>query len=183
MKLLQLRDGLRQPYDDSRKEFFILRRARMRMGFHCNTVCLPQLSKIQRYIDSEGIPQSITHYRACCPKCFKPFLDDKREFLSPGAFHSIDERNKCKVYDSPLWTLKRPKKETMLYRNKVQKAMCQIPTIGAVTANRLIQQFDEDFLSNMLADNIFEFINLINDNNNFVFTDRQARRMERDDQH
>lgn len=31
----------------------------------------------------------------------------------------------------------------------------------------------------MLADNIFEFINLMNENNNFVFTDRQARRMER----
>jgi len=61
----------------------------------------------------------------------------------------------------------------------VLKALKRIPTIGEVTAQRLIQRFDEDFLASMLGDNIHEFVNLMDGNGELVFSDRQATRMER----
>ena len=59
------------------------------------------------------------------------------------------------------------------------KSVCQIPTIGPVRATRLVEQFGEEFISSMLADNVHEFINLMDAQGRFIFTDRQARRMER----
>ena len=57
--------------------------------------------------------------------------------------------------------------------------MCRIPTIGPVRAERLLNDFGEDFLATMLVDNVSEFINLMDAKGNFVFSDRQAKRMER----
>ncbi|MEZ1569063.1 DEAD/DEAH box helicase, partial [Pseudomonas aeruginosa] len=39
--------------------------------------------------------------------------------------------------------------------------------------------FGEDFLATMLVDNVSEFINLMDAKGDFVFSDRQAKRMER----
>ncbi|MDS9414566.1 helicase, partial [Pseudomonas aeruginosa] len=58
-------------------------------------------------------------------------------------------------------------------------SMCRIPTIGPVRAERLLNDFGEDFLATMLVDNVSEFINLMDAKGNFVFSDRQAKRMER----
>jgi len=60
----------------------------------------------------------------------------------------------------------------------VLKALKRIPTIGEVTAQRLIQRFGEDFLASILGDNIHEFVNLMDGNGELVFSDRQATRME-----
>lgn len=57
--------------------------------------------------------------------------------------------------------------------------MCRIPTIGPVRAERLLNDFGEDFLATMLVDNVSEFINLMDAKGDFVFSDRQAKRMER----
>jgi hypothetical protein len=55
----------------------------------------------------------------------------------------------------------------------------RIPTIGEVTAQKLMQKFGDGFLASMLGDNIHEFINLMDGNGELVFSDRQAHRMER----
>jgi hypothetical protein len=59
------------------------------------------------------------------------------------------------------------------------KALKRIPTIGEVTAQKLMQKFGDGFLASMLGDNIHEFINLMDGNGELVFSDRQAHRMER----
>ncbi|SPF11184.1 DEAD/DEAH box helicase [Pseudomonas syringae group genomosp. 3] len=64
-------------------------------------------------------------------------------------------------------------------RNTILKSMCRIPTIGPVRAERLLSDFGEDFLASMLLDNVSEFINLMDAKGNFIFSDRQAKRMER----
>ncbi|RMV61584.1 DEAD/DEAH box helicase, partial [Pseudomonas amygdali pv. lachrymans] len=46
-------------------------------------------------------------------------------------------------------------------------------------AERLLSDFGEDFLASMLLDNVSEFINLMDAKGNFIFSDRQAKRMER----
>ncbi|MDT3268637.1 helicase, partial [Pseudomonas amygdali pv. morsprunorum] len=46
-------------------------------------------------------------------------------------------------------------------------------------AERLLSDFGEDFLASMLLDNVSEFINLMDAKGNFIFSDQQAKRMER----
>ncbi|MGZ2949176.1 helicase, partial [Pseudomonas aeruginosa] len=46
-------------------------------------------------------------------------------------------------------------------RATILKSMCRIPTIGPVRAERLLNDFGEDFLATMLVDNVSEFINLM----------------------
>ncbi len=58
-------------------------------------------------------------------------------------------------------------------------AMQQLPTIGPKSAEKLLACFGEDMLSNMLSDNIYEFVNLMDENGELVFSDNQARRIER----
>src|SRR3546814_2721347 len=61
----------------------------------------------------------------------------------------------------------------------VLKALKRIPTIGEVTAQKLMQKFGDAFLASMLGDNIHEFINLMDGNGELVFSEWQANRMER----
>jgi hypothetical protein len=64
-------------------------------------------------------------------------------------------------------------------RDQVRDALVQIPSIGDVRARRLIDSFGEDMLAEMLGDNIHNFINLMDDEGELIFNDRQATRMER----
>lgn len=79
----------------------------------------------------------------------------------------------------PAHTLIRPRGLSASDQSStVLKALKRIPTIGEVTAQKLMQQFGDAFLASMLGDNIHEFINLMNDRSELVFSDRQAHRME-----
>jgi SNF2 family DNA or RNA helicase len=48
-----------------------------------------------------------------------------------------------------------------------------------VSAQRLLKKFGEEMLSEMLEDNFHRFVNLMDDDGELLFNDRQARRMER----
>ena len=61
----------------------------------------------------------------------------------------------------------------------VLDALQQLPTIGPVAAKRLLKTFGEKTLAAMLEDNVYEFVNLMDENGDLVFSDRQAKRMER----
>ncbi|MBX5957200.1 DEAD/DEAH box helicase, partial [Pseudomonas aeruginosa] len=95
-------------------------------------------------------------------------------------FERGDRRRTCSSCRGALWTLIRPgKPDGGNRRATILKSMCRIPTIGPVRAERLLNDFGEDFLATMLVDNVSEFINLMDAKGNFVFSDRQAKRMER----
>lgn len=166
-KLLKLREQIGMPHD-GRQEFFVLGRVRMRMGFHWRAVCAPKRT-----------PGG--HRLAACPSCGSLLHDEEGNTLTVEQFHQgADRRRSCPKCEGALWTLMRPQtaQETSR-RSTVVKSMCQIPTIGPVRAERLVDSFGEDFLAGMLADNVTEFVNLMDASGNFVFSDRQAKRMER----
>ena len=166
VKLLKLRDQLGEPYD-GRQEFFILGRVRMRMGFHWRSVCWPRRA-------------GGDHRLAGCPDCGGLLEDQEGNRITVEDFHQEERRRSCPHCQGPLWTLMRPgKAENGTRRATILKSMCRIPTIGPVRADKLLNDFGEDFLASMLIDNVSEFINLMDAQGNFIFNDRQAKRMER----
>ena len=172
-KLLMVRDALglrsRQP------EFFVLGRVRMRMGFHWKP------SFVVRSIRSEGDTFKI----AACPDCMKAIerenADGNPMPVSAEFAKAVlsDRRMKCTHCRSPLWTLIRPCRPVESMHDLVLGALKQLPTIGPRTAERLLGAFGEELLGSMLDDNVYEFLNLMDEQGELVFSDRQAQRMER----
>jgi len=115
---------------------------------------------------------------AACPRCAAIACDSDGDPI-PVAMFPDDRRHKCSSCGEPLWCLQYPRRRQKSRRELVADAMCQIPTIGPKTAEKLLDVFGEQQLEAMLADNVYEFINLMDDEGELVFSDRQATRMER----
>ncbi|RMK93156.1 DEAD/DEAH box helicase, partial [Pseudomonas aeruginosa] len=112
--------------------------------------------------------------------CGQVLEDLEGNLVTVEEFERGDRRRTCSSCRGALWTLIRPgKPDGGNRRATILKSMCRIPTIGPVRAERLLNDFGEDFLATMLVDNVSEFINLMDAKGNFVFSDRQAKRMER----
>ncbi len=166
LKLLKLRDQMGDAYD-GRQEFFILGRVRMRMGFHWRLACWKKRAAGGQLL-------------AACPDCGQVLEDLEGNLVTVEEFERGDRRRTCSSCRGVLWTLIRPGKPNGGNRRAtILTSMCRIPTIGPVRAERLLNDFGEDFLATMLVDNVSEFINLMDAKGNFVFSDRQAKRMER----
>lgn len=176
-KLLQIRTMREKP---AVPEFFILGRVRMRMGFHWR----PSFS-VRRFIerDERGGSQRFD-YAACtsCGALVTSPVEDGVDIPLSARLAEVklgENRQACRHCSSPLWTLIRQGQALRSRRELVMSALQQLPTIGQKTAERLIASFGEDMLGSMLEDNLFEFINLLDENGELVFSDRQAQRMER----
>ncbi|MEN5250903.1 DEAD/DEAH box helicase [Alcaligenes aquatilis] len=172
-KLLALRNAL--GLKTSKPEFFVLGRVRMRMGFHWKPAFL-----------TRQVLQDGQRFRfACCPDCMEPIerenADGEMMPLSAeaAALMLADRRCKCSHCDSTLWTLIRAVKRIDSMHDLVLGALKQMPTIGDKTARKLLSIFGEDLLGGMLDDNVYEFLNLMDESGELVFSDRQAMRMER----
>lgn len=172
-KLLALRNAL--GLKTSKPEFFVLGRVRMRMGFHWKPAFL-----------TRQVLQDGQRFRfACCPDCMEPIERENADGeLMPlsaeaAALMLADRRCKCSHCDSTLWTLIRAGKRIDSMHDLVLGALKQMPTIGDKTARKLLSIFGEDLLGGMLDDNVYEFLNLMDESGELVFSDRQAMRMER----
>lgn len=164
VKLLKLREQLGVPATG--QEFFVLGRVRMRMGFHWKPV-------FTRRRTPGG-------FVGACPHCGHVITDLDGEPINTIELEAEESRRKCSHCASALWTLMRPRSLSSTDQSSaVIKALKRIPTIGEATAQRLMKKFGESFLVSLLGDNLFEFINLMDENGDLVFSDRQAQRMER----
>ncbi|MDR2128035.1 MAG: DEAD/DEAH box helicase [Burkholderiaceae bacterium] len=164
VKLLKLREQLGAAPQG--QEFFVLGRVRMRMGFHWK----PAFTSRRPRHGDVGI----------CPDCGHVITNLDGEPLSLPDLQAEEYRRKCGHCAAPLWTLIRPKSLSASDQSSaVLKALKRIPTIGQVTAQKLMHKFGDGFLASMLGDNIHEFINLMDENGELVFSDGQAHRMER----
>jgi superfamily II DNA or RNA helicase len=164
VKLIRLREQLGASAQGH--EFFVLGRVRMRMGFHWK----PAFTR--RRVSHGNV--------AACPDCGQRVSDPDGEPIHPVTLEAEERRRKCAHCGTPLWTLMRPRCLSASDQSSaVLKALKRIPTIGEVTARRLMQTFGDGFLASMLGDNIHEFINLMDGEGELVFSDRQAHRMER----
>lgn len=180
MKLIKLRQQL-GTNDHNGPEFFILGRVRMKMGFHWKLAVRRKITGYLVKVDEEtGEEQKVAVSHACCPNCYKPVLNKDKEPVNYERFIKLKSREKCEHCDSPMWSLMRPNEEDDKgLRVKLSKSMCQIPTIGPVKAKQILDKFGDEFIANMLADNMHDFINLMDEKGDLIFNDRQATRMER----
>jgi len=172
-KLLQLRNQLGTDTDLNVPEFFILGRIRMRMGFHWKAA---YQRRITRNRDTTG--ERIGH--VVCPDCGTVLKDSEGNPLPERFFTELGKRCACPHCGGALWTLMHDHTGAAQDRRKtLLKSLCQIPAIGPVKAGRLLATFGEDFLAQLLSDNLHEFIHLMDEHGRFIFSDAQARRMER----
>ena len=172
-KLLQLRTMWAKP---TVPEFFIMGRVRMRMGFNWRPAFVEK-----RFLETQPLGGKVVMSYATCPRCGEPVRDEEGMPLTAGLAEArLDqERTACKGCGERLWTLAARGQAQKSPRDLVGEALRQIPTIGAKTADRLLGAFGEELLSGMLGDNVYEFINLMDEEGNLFFSDRQAKRMER----
>ncbi|WP_428635258.1 SNF2-related protein, partial [Sedimenticola sp.] len=188
-KLLLIRESLGTREHEG-PEFFVLGRVRMRMGFHWKPAHAIRMRYARMMPEDGDASRSFIQKKAvcACPKCGAVVTiedeDGNPQPVEPARFPD-NKRLQCraefggKICGEPLWTLIRPEKRQKSRRDLVLEAMCQIPTIGPKTADRLVSVFGEDLLQGMLADNVYSFINLMDEDGELVFSDKQARRMER----
>lgn len=172
-KLLSIRTMHAKP---QQPEFFVLGRVRMRMGF--NWAPAYQVRVIP--VGEEGHRQYLRV--ACCPDCGYPVRDlDRQDVQEYRAQAYLNETKRaCEQCDAPLWSLVRGSDASNRSRAAlVLDALRQIPTIGDKSASRLLSTFGESMLASMLEDNFHNFINLMDADGELVFSDRQAKRMER----
>lgn len=181
-KLLKLRELMAVAPSDL-PEFFIIGRVRMRLGHHWRHAFA--LRKFRRLVceDSTGEGSkrfALSTVHPACPGCGEWLRDDDGGLLSAVDVQSLTRQTSCRKCKCALWTLMRPKAAASLdHAGVVKKALCQLPTIGPKTADRLVGAFGAKMLEGMLADNIYEFINLMDCDGELVFSDRQAMRLER----
>ena len=149
VKLIKLREQLGVPARG--QEFFVLGRVRMRMGFHWKPVF-----NVRRTRHGEV---------GTCPDCGQVITNLDGEPINPVELEAEDYRRRCSHCAAPLWTLMRPRSLSASDQSTaVFKALQRIPTIGEVTAQKLMRKFGDSFLASMLGDNIHEFINLMDGN-------------------
>jgi SNF2 family DNA or RNA helicase len=180
-KLLALREALVQTPIHSGPEFFVMGRVRMRMGFHWKPAFALRRAHTREYAergneDAQSFVRTTVY--AACPTCGVTVVNGDGDPV-PSELFPTERRQACRKCGEPLWTLMRPGHKQKTRRELVMEAMCQLPTIGPKTADKLVQTFGEKLLEGMLADNVHEFINLMDANGNLVFSDRRAARMER----
>jgi len=178
-KLITMREMAGMPSTDE-PEFFVLGRVRMRMGFHWKPAVAVRKQHIRQFTEA-GNARSPSFIRtlevASCPDCGHVLVDGDGNPLSPAVFPD-DTRRNCPECGTSLWTLIRPGRPKS-QRDLVHRALLQIPTIGPKSADRLLSMFGEEALEEMLSDNVYEFVNLMDGNGELVFADRQAARIER----
>lgn len=179
-KLLSIRDALGKP-ESQGPEFFVIGRVRMRMGFNWKSSIVSRKRHISSPVNLTN-PESKsifhTHELAACPDCGTVQCDEDGNSIVFAAFPQEKQMN-CSHCCSPLWTLVRAGNKQKSRKDIVSRAMQKIPTIGPKSAENLLNIFGENLLGSMLADNVYEFVNLMDDNGELVFSDRQARRIER----
>lgn len=174
-KLLQIRSMRQAP---EHPEFFILGRVRMRMGFDWRPV---YNTRIWGAASTESGRSQILRV-ASCANCGEPVDGEDNTPLQAGVEADLylnKRRMNCHHCESPLWTLTRGKSSEKSHHERVLDALRQIPGIGEVTAARLLRNFGEAMLAQMLEDNFHNFINLMDEEGELLFSDRQAKRMER----
>lgn len=187
-KLLRIRLMAKQVYDVP--EFFILGRVRMRMGYHWK----PAYTTRYRTVRNE-FNQVLREHIFCCPKCGgeikdaenKPYtneaclqaaLSKERLFCSHKTSKTINAQ-RC---NEPLWTLchkNQISEEPISVYERVIKAISSLPTLGVKTAEKLVATYGESHLAAILENNVQAFSNLLDENGEFLFSDRQASRLDK----
>lgn len=157
-------------------EYFILGRVRMRMGYNWKVAFKIKRKRTLLSRDIDDAQYGWANH-VVCPDCFSEVKDEEGYAFTPANFPQ-DNQLWCQQCKSPLWTLHRKRIDGSL-DGTVKRSLMTLPTIGEATAARLIDAFGVNNMAEALTDNIYELVNLIDAEGEFVFNDRQAERIER----
>jgi len=152
----------------------------MRMGFHwwpAYAVRKQHTRRLEEDRDPSEYPLLTQDYVAC-PRWATIYTDAEGEPVEVARFPQ-NRRERCRHCGEALWRLIRPGGPAKDRRQLVKETLCQFPTIGPKTAERLLGQFGHTAFGGMLEDNVYELLNLMDEDGELVFSDRQAQRMER----
>ena len=178
-----LNDGT-PPLDPMRPHYLIIGRVRMRMGFHWRPAYSTRNYYFRARDDDDGQTR-IGSYRAIyCPHCGTFQTIGESDLPVDVAQHpdwGKDRRMSCqnKPCGAPLWTMCHQGKAEEDAERKLRKFLLQLPGIGKVSADRLIDMFGVEALTRIVDDNINDFVNLCDSDGEFVFNDKQAARLEK----
>ncbi|WP_440994158.1 DUF6876 family protein [Cysteiniphilum litorale] len=170
--LNKIREHLKR-YGRHRPAFFIVGRVRLRMGGNWQHAFARRKLAVVEQSTNESLDSDVL----CCGDCGEPVKH------GDSYFHDIrdlpQKQHTCCHCNSKLWQYGIEKKTEESNYDKLRKALCQLPTIGKVKATNLLNSFGEDLLLNSLEDNLYQMINLIDEQGEFVFNDNEARRLEK----
>ena len=183
-KLMLLQQEIRGNKPISRPIFYILGRVRMRMGFNWRTAIAKRI-RYKRALDEDGLEiedEFVTKSYAACPDCGKivtKLIADGKP--CPIEFEDFDtsRRNCCSNCQAPLWTMRHSRPGQTNLQARVTTALLRLPTIGKVTAARILSLVGSKKVASVLSDNFHELINMMNEEGDFLFTERQAERLEK----
>ena len=178
-KLLRLRDRwlagdlrtLNKPY------VIVLGRVRMRLGFYWHGV-----TNARNVILDDGEGRKVAREYLSCPDC-RAVLTDPDGAPYPCSNQKEEKtfnekRLSCKECGSRLWTMRRRTQNRPLHE-VVKRCLLELPTIGKMKADNLIEMLGEENLARSLENNVHDLINGLDEDGNFLFTDKQSQRIER----
>ena len=164
--------------DPKRVHYLIFGRVRMRMGFYWRPACWKRPYRFTM-TNNRG-ERSVGSYDAvACPACGAYQVNNADEPLLATPEWGTERRECCKQCEQPLWTMRHRESEDETAERKLRKFLLQLPGIGKVSADRLIETFGVDMLTRIIDDNVQDFVNLCDSEGNFVFKDKHAAALEK----
>lgn len=169
-------------FADCKPRYLIIGRVRMRMGFYWRPVYLTR--QYHQSIEiREGERQRISYPAVACPHCggfqMREDADGTPQPIEAKKGWGETRQETCQHCHEPLWTMKHRDDDEQSAESKLSKFLRQLPGIGAKTCERLISMFGVQTLSDIVDDNLYDFVNLMDANGKFVFTEKHAQRLEK----
>lgn len=167
--------------------FYILGRVRLRMGHHWRVAVKPRLATTTLRTPRDGWEAEVNPHVArrqrfaSCPQCSALV---KSPLGTPLLIEHMPTNRKksCQSCGSPLWTQihsRQGEGESSEPSLPVLKTLCQLPGIGEKLARKLMTRFGDRFLERCLSDNVQQFVQLMDEQGEFIFSDKQADKLSR----
>ena len=164
--------------DPKRVHYLIFGRVRMRMGFYWRPAYWKRPYRFTM-INDKG-ERTVGGYDAvACPGCGAYQRNSADEPILANPEWGTEQRKSCQQCQQPLWTMRHRESEDETAERKLRKFLLQLPGIGKVSADRLIETFGVDMLTRIIDDNVQDFVNLCDSEGNFVFKDKHAAALEK----
>lgn len=164
--------------DPKRVHYLIFGRVRMRMGFYWRPAYWKRPYRFT--MSNDKGERTVGGYDAvACPGCGAYQRNSADEPILANPEWGTEQRKSCQQCQQPLWTMRHRESEDETAERKLRKFLLQLPGIGKVSADRLIETFGVDMLTRIIDDNVQDFVNLCDSEGNFVFKDKHAAALEK----
>lgn len=178
-ELIAFREALNKgSFKDGRPRYLVIGRVRMRLGFYWRPAFWKREYRFVSIDPHSGQRQIGSYAAVACPHC-GAWQTDSKEMPVVAELWSTDRREHCQHCRSPLWSMRHKDQDDNHAESRLRKFLLQLPGIGKATCDRLISTFGVDNLSRLVDGNVYDFVNLQRADGEFVFTDKQAIRLEK----